>query len=57
MHRFELDRVYAEADWIGANGIDYLFIADANFGILPRDVEIAEAIVAAANGHGYPKRC
>ena len=55
VHRFELDRVYAEADWIGANGIDYVFLADANFGILPRDVEIAEAIVAAGKRHGYPK--
>jgi radical SAM superfamily enzyme YgiQ (UPF0313 family) len=56
LHRFELDRVYAEANWIGANGIDYVFLADANFGILPRDVEIAEAIVAAGKRHGYPRR-
>ena len=56
VHRFELDRIYAEAEWIAASGIDYLFIADANFGILPRDVEIAEAVVAAAERHGWPKR-
>ena len=56
VHRFELDRIYAEAEWIASNGIDYLFIGDANFGILPRDVEIAEAVVAAAKRHGYPKK-
>jgi radical SAM superfamily enzyme YgiQ (UPF0313 family) len=56
IHRFELHRIYAEAEWIAANGIEYLFIADANFGILPRDVEIAEAIVEAATRHGWPKR-
>ena len=56
VHKFELDRIYAEADWIAANGVEYLFIADANFGILPRDVEIAEAVVAAAARHGWPKR-
>jgi radical SAM superfamily enzyme YgiQ (UPF0313 family) len=56
VHRFELDRIYAEADWIAAHGIDYLFIADANFGILPRDVEISEAIVAAGKRHGHPRR-
>ena len=55
VHRFELDRVYAEAEWIAANRIEYLFIADANFGILPRDVEIAEAVVEAAKRHGWPK--
>ena len=50
VHRFELERVYAEAEWIAGNGIEYLFIADANFGILPRDVEIA--VVDAARGFG-----
>ena len=47
---------HAEAEWIAANRIDYVFIGDANFGILPRDVEIAETIVAAAKRHGYPKQ-
>jgi radical SAM superfamily enzyme YgiQ (UPF0313 family) len=56
VHRFELERIYAEAEWIARNRIDYLFIGDANFGILPRDVEIAEALVAAASRHGYPKK-
>ncbi|MDX6388658.1 MAG: putative methyltransferase [Gaiellaceae bacterium] len=56
VNRFDLDRIRAEAEWIAANGIDYLFIGDANFGILPRDVEIAEMIAAAAKRHGHPKR-
>ncbi|HEY7693834.1 MAG TPA: radical SAM protein [Gaiellaceae bacterium] len=56
VHRFELDRIHAEAEWIARNRIDYLFIGDANFGILPRDVEIAEAVVAAASRHGYPRK-
>ncbi|MGE5274360.1 MAG: B12-binding domain-containing radical SAM protein [Verrucomicrobiota bacterium] len=56
VHRFELERIHAEADWIALNRIDYLFIGDANFGILPRDVEIAEAVVAAAKRHGYPTK-
>lgn len=56
VHRFEMDRIYAEAEWIAASRIEYLFIADANFGILPRDVEIAEAVVAAGKRHGWPKR-
>ncbi len=56
VHRFELDRVFEEAAWIAANRIEYVFLADANFGILPRDVEIAEAIAAAGKRHGYPRR-
>ncbi|MCU1348605.1 MAG: uncharacterized protein JWO56_1635 [Acidobacteria bacterium] len=56
VNQFDLDRIVAEAEWIAANQIDYLFIGDANFGILPRDIEIAEAIVAAAKRHGAPRR-
>lgn len=56
VNRFELDRIEAEAEWLAANRIDYVFIGDANFGILTRDVEIAEMIVAAAKRHGHPKR-
>lgn len=56
VNRFELDRIVAEAEWLAANQIDYVFIGDANFGILPRDVEIAEAVVAAARRHRAPRR-
>jgi radical SAM superfamily enzyme YgiQ (UPF0313 family) len=53
--KFELDRTLAEAEWMGAKGIRYVFVADANFGMLPRDVDIAEALVAARKRHGFPK--
>lgn len=56
LNQFELDRIYAEAEWIGANQIDYVFLADANFGILPRDIEIADAIVAVAKRHRAPRQ-
>ena len=56
LNQFDLGRIFDEAEWIAANGIDYLFIADANFGILPRDIEIADAIVAAAGRHGAPRQ-
>ena len=56
VNRFELDRVFEEAEWIAAKRIEYIFLADANFGILPRDIEIAEAIAAAGSRHGYPKQ-
>jgi len=55
VNKFDIDRIFAEAEWIAANGIDYLFIGDANFGILPRDIEIADAVVAAAKRHSAPR--
>jgi radical SAM superfamily enzyme YgiQ (UPF0313 family) len=56
VNQFDLDRIVAEAEWIAANQIDYLFIGDANFGILPRDIQIAEAVVAAAKRYGAPRQ-
>lgn len=56
LRRFELDRVRAEIDWIVAHRIPEIWIADANFGILPRDVEIAEALCEARRRTGFPRR-
>jgi len=55
IRRFSMDRIHGEISWIGQSHIEALFIADANFGILPRDVDVAEAIVEAKRTHGYPK--
>jgi radical SAM superfamily enzyme YgiQ (UPF0313 family) len=53
--RFEMDRVYAEIDWIGRNEVPVIWVADANFGMLKRDLEIAECIVATKRKYGYPQ--
>jgi len=55
VRRFDMARVEAEADWLGRMGINFVFLADANFGILPRDVEIADHLAAARAKYGYPK--
>lgn len=53
---YGLDRVYGEIDWVGQNKIEYLLGADANFGLLPRDLEIAEYLVAAKKKYGCPDK-
>lgn len=55
--KFTMDRVLAEIEWFGQNQIEYLFIADANFGIFPeRDREIAQHLSNVKKQHqGYPK--
>jgi radical SAM superfamily enzyme YgiQ (UPF0313 family) len=53
---FDLDRVKAEIEWMARRSVQAIWIADANFGILERDVEIAEYIVAARSRHGYPRQ-
>lgn len=43
--RFQLDKVAGELDWAMHNGVVYIFVADANFGIFKdRDIEIARMI-------------
>lgn len=54
LRNFPLDRIEAEIDWIGRKRMEVLWLADSNFGILPRDVEIAKMIVAAKRRHGSP---
>ena len=54
IRKFDLGRVYAEFEWCAQHEIPRVFIADANFGIMERDVEIAEMIASLKAKHGYP---
>jgi radical SAM superfamily enzyme YgiQ (UPF0313 family) len=45
--RYGLERLEHEAEWFAEHQVRYLFICDANFGMLRRDVEIAQALVDA----------
>src|SRR5262249_30735181 len=38
---FSTERVFAEIDWVSKNRIEVLWFADSNFGIFPRDIDIA----------------
>jgi radical SAM superfamily enzyme YgiQ (UPF0313 family) len=52
---FDMDRVKAEIDYIEKNAANrYMRFADENFGILPRDVEIAEYLMETKNETGFP---
>ena len=52
----DLDRVFAEIDWAGRNGIRYMFNADSNFGMHRRDREIAEFLVETKKKYGFPEK-
>lgn len=54
IRQFPLDRVKAELEWLAARGISEIFLADANFGIFERDVEIARHIAALKTEYGAP---
>ncbi len=52
---FPMEKVKAEIDWCAAHGVEYIYNADANFGILPRDYEIAEYAVEVSRRTGFPQ--
>jgi len=51
---FPINRIKREIDWFAAKKAEYIFCADANFGILERDLDIAKYIVEVKKQHGYP---
>lgn len=52
---FGLDRVKAELEWCSKNELLFLGLSDANFGILERDVEVAQHIAKLKREYGYPQ--
>lgn len=55
VRRFDLDRVFAELEWSAKHQIEDASIADANFGMLERDVAITQKIAELKRAYGYPR--
>jgi radical SAM superfamily enzyme YgiQ (UPF0313 family) len=54
--KFNLERVFAELEWIGQNQCDFVSITDANFGIFPeRDSVIADKLIEVQKTYNNPK--
>ena len=51
-----LDYAKEEARWIARNGIRYVFMADANFGMYERDYEIAKIYSEVKKEYNYPDK-
>jgi len=50
------ERIQQIIDWCGKNKIEYVFNADSNFGMHPRDYQIAEFLVEAKKKYGFPEK-
>lgn len=53
---FIAEKVNAEIDWLCAHKIEYLYFADANFGMFQRDLIFAKKIANAYSTCGFPKK-
>lgn len=54
--KFSPERVIAEVEFMAQRESEAIFIADANFGMLEQDIEIARGIVDIKKQYGYPER-
>ena len=54
VNRFELERLKQELEWFADNRIEFIFCADANFGLLPRDLDLAQHAADTKARTGYP---
>ncbi|MCX7552295.1 radical SAM protein [Marinicella sp. S1101] len=55
VRKFDLDRVKKEIEWIGKNKVRVIWIADANFGLYDRDIELSQFIVDTKEKYGFPQ--
>jgi hypothetical protein len=54
VYRFDQDRVRDEISWMSRNGVVFLYIADANWGMLSRDIELSQHIADCARLNHLP---
>lgn len=54
VYKYDEQRLEREFEWISQSGCSYLFIADANWGMLKRDLDLSKHIVACQKKHGSP---
>lgn len=54
VNRFETDRVLDDITWMSENNFATVFLADANWGMAPRDVDFTQHMVECRKRTGYP---
>jgi len=55
VYAFDLERLYQEVEWFAKHRIEFVFCCDANFGILPRDIDIVQFVAETKKRVAYPK--
>ncbi|MGH9349856.1 MAG: B12-binding domain-containing radical SAM protein [Vicinamibacterales bacterium] len=54
VYKYDEERIERELTWISQSGCLYLYIADANWGMLTRDVDLSRFIVDCRRRYGAP---
>jgi len=56
VRRFSRDRITAEYEWFGVNGIELVYNCDANYGLFKEDVDLTRELVQTNKKYGFPKK-
>ncbi len=56
VRKFDIQKVYDELMWLALHKIEYVYCADANFGLFDRDMDITDKFIELKNTYGYPKK-
>jgi hypothetical protein len=51
---YDMERVFAELEWCARKAVSSVSVADANFGMFKRDVEIAQRVADLKVSEGHP---
>jgi B12 binding domain len=54
VYRFDEERVRDEIAWMAQNNVHLIYIADANWGMLARDIDLSAHIADCARDYGLP---
>ncbi|MBQ7595033.1 MAG: radical SAM protein [Clostridia bacterium] len=52
---FPMERISKEIEWMSKNHIEFIYCADANFGLFDRDEEITDLMIKSKRATGYPE--
>lgn len=53
---FSWEKICAELNWFADRHIEYIYCADANFGLFDRDIKVIEEVLKLRDKTGYPQK-
>ncbi len=56
VRQFDINKVYKELMWLSEHKIEYVYCADANFGLFDRDMDITDKFIELKKKYSYPSK-
>lgn len=56
VHRYEKEQIIEEINWFSEKKIEYVYCADGNFGLFPRDMDFVDYFIELKHKNGFPQK-